>query len=122
MVIIMENDQEKYERAKKQVEDEKGWYTHLFIYIVINTLLQLFYGGLFDDGSITGYMPWWVHLTTPFFWGLGLLGHWIKVFKRIRVNTFYKNWEERKIKEFMEEEDEEFAQRTKNRTTRNRNT
>jgi len=118
MVIDMESNQDKYDRAKKQVEEEKGWYTHLFIYIVINSLLQLFYAGFFDDGTITGYMPWWVHLTTPFFWGIGLLGHWIKVFKRVRFKKFYKNWEDRKIKKYMEEEEEEFIQRTRNRAER----
>ncbi|MFC4632588.1 2TM domain-containing protein [Dokdonia ponticola] len=98
----------KYERAKKQVENEKGWYTHLFVYIVVNICLQLFYFGFFDDGRITGYMPWWVHFTTPFFWGIGLLGHWLKVFKKVRSLKFYKEWEARKIKEFMEEEEEGF--------------
>ena len=46
-------DQEKYERVKKQVENEKIWYSHLFIYITINILLQLFYAGIFDDGEFT---------------------------------------------------------------------
>ena len=106
---MKEIDKQKYERAKKQVENEKGWYTHLFVYLAINFCLQLFYFGLFDDGSITGYMPWWVHFTTHFFWGIGLLGHWLKVFKKVRSLKFYKNWEKRKIKEFMEEEEEGFA-------------
>ena len=101
-------DQGKYERAKKQVENEKGWYTHLGVYIIINTLLQLFYAGVFDDGSITDHIPWWVRLTTPGFWGLSLIIHWFYVFKVIRLNTFYKNWEDRKIKQFMEEEEEDF--------------
>lgn len=118
MVIDMESDQEKYERAKKQVEEEKGWYTHLFIYIVINSLLQLFYAGVFDDGTITEHMPWWVHLTTPFFWGIGLFGHWIKVFKGVRFKKYYKNWEDRKIKEFMDEDEEEFSRNVKNKASR----
>ena len=113
-------DQEKLQRAKKQIADEKGWYSHLFIYLVINTLLQLFYFGLFDDGSITGYMPWWVHFTTPFFWGIGLLGHWIKVFKKVRSLKFYKEWEARKIKQFMEEEEEDFSHVIKKRSSKNK--
>lgn len=115
----MENiDQEKLQRAKKQIADEKGWYTHLFIYLTINTCLQLFYFGLFDDGRITGHMPWWVHFTTPFFWGIGLFGHWFKVFKKVRSIKFYKDWEARKIKQFMEEEEEDFTRIIKKRTTR----
>jgi len=101
------SNQEKLERAKKQVENEKGWYTHLFVYLIVNICLQFFYFGLFDDGRITGYMPWWVHFTTPFFWGIGLFGHWLKTFKKIRSIQFYKNWEARKIKEYMEEEEED---------------
>lgn len=101
-------DQNKYERAKKQVELEKGWYTHLSVYLVINIMLQLFYGGVFDQGSYTQYFPWWVKLTTPFFWGLSLIGHWIYVFKRYRISKPFKKWEERKIKEFIERENEEW--------------
>lgn len=99
---------EKYDRAKKQVDLEKGWYTHLFIYLTINIGLQLFYSGIFDDGAIVQHMPWWARLTTPFFWGLSLLGHWIYVFKRVRIRKPLKNWEDRKIKEFIEQEEEEF--------------
>jgi len=77
-------DQEKLQRAKKQIAEEKGWYTHLFIYLVINICLQLFYFGLFDDGRITSHMPWWVHFTS-------------------------------KIKQFMEEEEEDFSHVIKRR-------
>ena len=111
-------DQEKYERARKQIEDEKGWYTHLIVFIVVNSFLQLFYFGVFDDGNITSNIPWWAHFTTPFFWGLGLLGHWLKVFKKVRSIKFYKNWEERKIKQFMEEEEEDFTHTIKNRASK----
>ncbi|MFT5892423.1 MAG: hypothetical protein ACI9Y7_002533, partial [Dokdonia sp.] len=52
-------DQEKYERAKKQIEDEKGWYIHLFVYIVVNSCLQLLYFGVFEGFRIAGNMPWW---------------------------------------------------------------
>ena len=101
-------DKNKLERAKRQVELEKGWYTHLSIYLVINFGLQLFYAGVFDNGDFTQYFPWWVKLTTPFFWGLNLLGHWIYVFKRVRISSPFKKWEERKIQEFMEKEEEDW--------------
>ena len=107
----MENrdtEHEKYERAKKQVENEKGWYSHLTVYIFVNIALQLFYAGFFDDGRITDHMPWWVRLATPTIWGLSLIVHWFYVFKAVRLTKFYKNWEDRKIKEFMEEEEEDF--------------
>jgi uncharacterized ion transporter superfamily protein YfcC len=98
----------KYERAKKQVENEKGWYTHLSVYLVINFLLQLFYAGVFDSGSFTQYFPWWVKLTTPFFWGLSLLVHWIYVFKGAKISKPFKKWEERKIQEYIDKEETEW--------------
>ncbi len=101
-------DKNKLERAKRQVELEKGWYTHLSIYLMLNLGLQLFYAGVFDNGTFTQYFPWWVKLTTPFFWGLSLLGHWIYVFKRVRIFSPFKKWEERKIQEFMDKEEEDW--------------
>lgn len=105
----MEAPQSKYERAKNQVALVKGWYTHFAIYLIINIGLQLFYAGFFDDSSITQHMPLWVRLTTPGIWGLNLLGHWLYVFKGWRVKNPLKNWEERKIKEFMDREQEEWT-------------
>lgn len=107
--------QTKYDRAKKQVDNVKGWYTHLFIYLIINTGLQLFYGGVFDNGSFVQYFPWWVKLTTPFFWGLSLFAHWIYVFKGAFIAKPFKKWEERKIKEFMAQEQEEWSYKRTNK-------
>jgi len=97
--------EEKYERARKQIKNEKEWYSHLFVYIVICTLEQLLYAGVFDGGKFSAYMPFLGHFVTPVLWGIGVFMHWLYVFKRIRFNRFYKNWERRKIKEYMEEED-----------------
>ncbi|WP_299207856.1 2TM domain-containing protein [uncultured Dokdonia sp.] len=102
-------DQEKLERAKQQVRIEKEWYTHLFIYLVMNIVLQLLYAGIFDGGKFTDYIPWWVRITTPFFWGLNLFIHWFYAFKKLRFDGFYKKWEARKIKEYMEEEEKDFT-------------
>lgn len=110
----MQDTQQKYDRALKQVALVKGWYTHLTIYLVINISLQLFYAGVFDDGAITQHMPWWVRLTTPGIWGLNLLGHWLYVFKGWRVKNPLKNWEERKIQEFLDKEESEWGDIMKN--------
>ncbi len=46
-----------------------------------------------------------IHFTTFsvwFFWGIGLASHWLHVFGK---NVFFsKNWEEKKIREFMEKD------------------
>lgn len=101
-------DDKKYERAKKQIDNEKGWYSHFFAFIVFCTVEQLFYAGVFDGGAFTAYIPFWARCITPVLWGIGVLFHWLYVFKGVRFNALYKKWEQRKIKEYMEEEEEDF--------------
>lgn len=107
----MENENLKYERAKKRIAEEKSFYSHLSIYVVINIVLQLYYLGWLGDYDFLYYMPWWVRYTTPFFWGISLFVHWIWIFGGIRFFKGFKNWEARKIKQFMEEEGEEYDTR-----------
>ncbi len=96
---------------QKKVKDIKGFYTHLVIYLVINTILLLIQLQQFNfelgDINITifGY------LSTPFFWGIGLLFHGLYVFQH--KFRFFRDWEERKIKEYMEKDEEEFRNTTK---------
>lgn len=106
-------DEEKYERVKKQIQNEKGWYSHLFAYIFFCAAEQLFYAGVFDGGKFTSYIPFWARLITPVLWGIGLLMHWLYVFKKVRYNSFYKKWEERKIQEYMESEEEDSVSNSK---------
>lgn len=107
----MEDRNIRYERAQKRIKEEKGFYSHLLFYLTANIALQLFYSGIFGDFGFLDFMPWWVRFTTPTFWGLSLLIHWIYVFKGFKFIKFLKNWEERKIQEFMEKEEEEFSNR-----------
>ncbi|WP_299768099.1 2TM domain-containing protein [uncultured Dokdonia sp.] len=102
------SDEEKYERVKKQIKNERSWYSHLLAYIVFCTVGQLFYAGVFDGGSFTSYIPFWTRLITPVLWGIALLLHWFYVFKGVRYNAFYKKWEQRKIQEYMESEEEDY--------------
>lgn len=104
-------DQDKFEQAKKKVKDIKGFYTHLTVYLLVNLFLVVAQMGLFS-GSFRIGMPEWSYLTTPFFWGIGLLFHGLHVFKD-QVPLF-KNWEQRKIREFMEKEEQEFKDTFKN--------
>lgn len=99
---------EKYERAKKSVESKKGWYSHLLAYIFFITLEQLFYAGVFDEGRFTAYIPFWARCITPTIWGIAIILHWLYVFKGVRYSIFNKNWENRKIKTFMEQEERDF--------------
>ncbi|RNC86919.1 MAG: hypothetical protein ED556_05710 [Winogradskyella sp.] len=97
-----ENDfrkEEAYLRAKKRVEAISGFYWHLASYIIVNIFLILLIG--FNAG-FSGFGPY----ATAFFWGIGLVFHFIGVFG---FNFLLgKNWEQRKIEEYMEKEREKY--------------
>lgn len=88
-------DNLKYERAKKRVEELKGFYGHLVSYIVVNVFLAII-------NFFTTPEFWWF-LFIAFFWGIGLVSHALSVF--MKRGIFSKEWEEKKIKKYMEEED-----------------
>ncbi|WP_414470524.1 2TM domain-containing protein [Methanobacterium sp. ACI-7] len=88
-------DNLKYERAKKRVEELKGFYGHLVSYIVVNAFLAII-------NFFTTPEFWWF-LFIAFFWGIGLVSHALSVF--MKRGIFSKEWEEKKIKKYMEEED-----------------
>jgi len=87
----MENINEyKYNKAVERVKCIKSFYTHLMVYLlVIGVLVYINY-------STTSFI--WVIFPAAG-WGLGLLSHGLRAFGQ---NLFLgKDWEERKIKEFM---------------------
>lgn len=97
MGIIMEQynqEFERYQKAKKQVEEIKGFYGHLISFVVVMAVL------LFIN---LRYSPQYLWFFWPLLgWGIGLLFHGMKVFNY--TPFFGKNWEERKLKEFMDQE------------------
>ena len=96
MEIMMEtnNDFERYQKAKKQVQELKGFYAHLLSYIV--SMIVLIYINL----AYTPEVLWF--LWTMFGWGIGLFFHAMRVFNFFPF--FNKEWENKKIKQFLEEE------------------
>ena len=92
--IIM-ND-EKYERAKKRVEELKRFYRNLVTYTVINIILIII-------NLVTNPQHLWFYWVT-IFWGAAILLHASKVFV-FKGKFLGREWEERKIKEIMEEEE-----------------
>lgn len=91
------SQEEAYIRAKKRVDEIIGFYWHLASYIVVNIFLILLIGFNSNEG-FSGFGPY----ATAFFWGIGLAFHFIGVFGFKFL--FGKNWEQRKIEEFMEKE------------------
>ena len=107
----METSKEKkYVRAQKKVEAIKRFYKHLRVYIIINVLLILLrikIFNFFSDGDFSGvqFESWldWNTYGTAALWGVGLLLHGLYVFQY--KFKFFKNWEERKIKEILEKDE-----------------
>ncbi|MBS9803329.1 2TM domain-containing protein [Bacillus cereus] len=88
----MERD-ESYLRAKKRMENLKAFYIHLTIYILIN--LMLFLINVTSDSS----KLWFLYPLGG--WGIGIVIHGLTTFP---FGIFGKEWEERKIKEYMEKD------------------
>ena len=98
----MENitsEQIRYEEAVKRVKKIKGFYTHGLVYLVINIMLVILNIQNLNEGE--SYFQF-KNFFTAFFWGIGLLAHAMGTF--IPYFILGKNWEERKIKEFMEKD------------------
>ncbi|QSZ67414.1 2TM domain-containing protein [Methanofollis aquaemaris] len=87
-------EEESYERAQKRVRELRGFYEHLGIYLVVNLLL-------FAINAVTSPGAWWFYWVT-LFWGVGLLFHAVGTFLGGRI--LGPEWEERKVREYMEKE------------------
>ncbi len=92
-------EKEKLRRAKKQVNELKGFYVHLVVYILINAFILVNIYLNTDDF-------WkWQHFVTLFGWGIGLAFHATKTFG---FNPFFgKDWEKKQIQKYIEEDKKE---------------
>ncbi|TDE02390.1 2TM domain-containing protein [Flavobacterium hiemivividum] len=89
-------NEERYFKAKKRVEEIKGFYGNLIAYIIVNI-------GLLALNLVTSPNHLWFYW--PMLgWGIGVIIHGMKVFNYMPF--LRKDWEEQKIKEFMEKEKE----------------
>jgi hypothetical protein len=95
----MENkyqEEERYIKAKKRVEEIKGFYGNLIAYVIVNI-------GLLVINLLTS--PNYLWFFWPMLgWGIGVVFHGMKVFNYMPF--IGKDWEEKKIKEFMDKEDQ----------------
>ena len=94
----------KYIRAKKRVEKIKGFYVHLIVYVIVNIFLSgIIIFGLMNDGdSFEEVLQNFGVYSTWVFWGIGVFFHWLGV---LGFNIVGKYWENRKLKEIMEEQE-----------------
>lgn len=90
--------EEAYLRAQKKVKKLIGFYWHLASYVIVNlfiiAVIVMSGGDLWSFGTFS----------TAIFWGIGLVFHALGVFG---PDIFFgSNWEERKIKELMEKDEQ----------------
>ena len=96
--------EQKYVLARKRVEKISKFYKHLASYIIVNIFLSaIFIVGDMNDGdtfkeAVTDYNNYKIWL----FWGIGIAFQALNTFG-VRL-FFKKNWEEKKIKQYMEEQ------------------
>jgi hypothetical protein len=93
----METTNQEYERylaARKKVKEIKGFYVNLVSYVLVISFLT-FINLKYTPEHLWFYWP-------MLGWGIGLLFHGFGVFNL--VPFFGNDWEEKKIKELMEEE------------------
>jgi len=87
-------EDKRYEKAKERVEKIKGFYGNLTSYCIVIPIL------VFINFRTTSF-PW--SLFPALGWGFGVAAHGFEAFGYSFL--FGKNWEQRKMREFMEDED-----------------
>jgi len=71
----MATDDELRQIDRKRAEEKAGFYTHFAIYILVNLfLIAVWY---FTGGP--GTFPWFIFIL--FGWGIGIVGHYVSVFR-----------------------------------------
>ncbi len=97
----MENfEEDKLKRAKKRLDELKGFYIHLIVYLAVNAFIMV-------NIAVRSYNnsdSFWEFGTffTPVFWGIGLLIHAMYTF---RINPFFgRDWERKQIQKYMDED------------------
>ena len=97
-------DQERYLKAQKKAYEIKMFYENLFSYIGVNIILIII-------NLLTS--PQYLWFFWPLMgWGIGVIFHAISVFNYLPFLS--KDWEERKLKVFIEEEKNKIKNNSKN--------
>ena len=85
------NENNAYYKAKKRVEELKGFYGNLISYCCVIPFL------IFINLKFSPHFQWFWFSAVG--WGFGLIMHALKVY------GYSSNWEERKIQEILQKED-----------------
>lgn len=82
-------DERREQRARKRVQDIRGLYVHLLVYLCI-------IGGLFVLDAVTGGGWWFFWVAIP--WGIGVATHVVAV---TSDSVFDSDWEDRKVERYL---------------------
>ncbi|WP_298534587.1 2TM domain-containing protein [uncultured Algibacter sp.] len=93
-----EHKEQSYIRAKKRVKKLKIFYFHLIGYIV--SVVLLCYNLWIVAGPYKDFFIWF-NIIIMIAWGIIMVFHALHVFKG--KSFFTKNWEEKKVREYMNE-------------------
>ncbi len=102
---------DSFDRAKKKVKELKSFYNHVWIFVVITAMIYVIRFYLLPKWGIIseeeGFVDWlnWNTYLLPLFWGFGLLIHGLWTFRHKYTNL--RDWEEKKIQELMDKEENE---------------
>jgi hypothetical protein len=86
----IQNEQDAYYKAKKRVDELKGFYSNLLSFFVVIPFLVFI-----NYRTYWGFQWFWFPMLG---WGMGIIFHAFGIF------GYGKSWEERKIQEIMERE------------------
>lgn len=83
-------EEEIYRKARERVEEKKGFYIHLIVYILVNIMLIIIW-------VVTGAgFPWFIFPLGG--WGIGILFHFLGIF----VFSQRTGWERRQVEKEVE--------------------
>lgn len=94
-------ESEKYIKAQQKVTEIKQFYKHLVLYILVNLFFigRRIYKDIKYGDSVEEALFNIDNFHFFFWWGVALLIHAFNIFGK--NNLFSKKWEERKVKEYM---------------------
>jgi uncharacterized protein (DUF486 family) len=92
----MPTDEELRQIARKTAEEKSGFYIHFGIYIAVN----LFLIAIWWTTGGPGTFPWFIFIL--FGWGIGIVGHYVGVF---RGKAYVERMAEREYQRMKREEE-----------------
>lgn len=102
--------EERRQRAKKRVKAIKGFYGHLWTYLIVNVIMVFVYiwvtQDLLPDVTHPNFYNWLEmnFIMMPILWGIVLVFQGLYVYRR--KLGFLKRWEERQLQKILQKEEQ----------------